>query len=75
MSGVRSMIFKAIQVLVSLAAIFASVRFLFLHAYGTRIGSGGFGVKNRERPIGIVVKLLVGVAMLKEVLATYIYIS
>lgn len=58
------MIFEAVQILVSLTTVFTSVRLLFLHADSTRIGCGGFGVEYRERPVGVVVKLLIGVAML-----------
>lgn len=46
MGGVGSVVFEAIQILVSLTAIFASVRLLFLHADSTRIGGGCLWVKN-----------------------------
>lgn len=70
MRGMRSVIFETIQILVSLATVFASVGFLFLHANGTRIRCGGFGVENGKCPVGIVVKLLIGVAMLGGLLKT-----
>jgi hypothetical protein len=57
-------VLEAVQVLVPLAANFAAIWFLLLHAKGTRVRSRCFWVNDRECAISIIMQLLVIVAML-----------
>jgi hypothetical protein len=58
------MILKTVEVLVSLAAVFTAVRFLFFHSQGSRVRRRSFGIHDRERSIGIVMELLVCMTVL-----------
>lgn len=66
MGSVGSVVLQAVQVLVALPAVFASVRLLLLHAHSAWIGGGSFWVKNRESSISVVMELLVSMSVLKE---------
>jgi hypothetical protein len=57
-------VFEAVQVLVPLAADLAAIRFLLLHAEGTRVRSRCFWVNDGECTISIIMQLLIVVAML-----------
>ena len=58
------MILKAVEVLVSLAAVFTAVRFLFFHSQGSGIRRRGFGIHDGERSVGIVMELLICMTVL-----------
>lgn len=51
--GVLAMVFQAVKILVALAADFASVWFLFLHAHCAGVGDGGDRVDDREGTVGV----------------------
>lgn len=70
MRRVGAVIFETVKVLVTLAAVFATIRLLFLHTEGTGVGRRGFGVNNREGTVRVIVELLVGVTVLFRMLVT-----
>ena len=49
------MVFETVQVLISLATHFTSVRLLFLHAKSSGVRSGRFGVDDRKGAVSVVV--------------------
>lgn len=61
------MILEAVEVLVPLAAEFASIRFMFFHTKGAWVGVQRFRVNDRESAIFVRGKLLRVMAMLQEV--------
>lgn len=61
------MVFKAVQVLVSLLAHVAFVRLFFLHSLSPGIWRLRVGINDGERAISILVQSLIVVSMLKLV--------
>lgn len=51
--GVLAVVFEAVEILVALAADFASVWFLLLHAHCAGVGDGGDGVDDGEGAVGV----------------------
>jgi hypothetical protein len=62
-----SVIFQAVEILVSFATCLASVWFLFLHANSSGIGNRGSRVNDGVSAIFVFLKLLVLVTVLREV--------
>ena len=58
------MIFETVEILVSLAAKLASIRFVFFHAKGAGVGGQGLGINDGEGAVFVCGKLLRIVAML-----------
>jgi len=58
------MILEAVEVLVSLAAVFTTVRFLFFHSQGSGVRRRSFRIHDGERSIGVVMELLVCMTVL-----------
>jgi hypothetical protein len=60
----RSVVFQTVQVLVALAAHFAAIRLLLLHADGSGIRDRSQRVDNRESAVFVLLQLLVLVTVL-----------
>ena len=58
------MVLETVQVLIAFPAHVASIRLVFLHSEGARIGGQCFGIDNGIRPILIVSEPLAVVTML-----------
>jgi len=68
--GVGAVVFETVEVLVSLATYFATVRLLLLHADGAGVWNGRQRIDNREGTVVVLLELLVLVTMLLVVLET-----
>jgi hypothetical protein len=67
---VTTMVLQTVQILISLAAVFATIWFLLLHAKRTWVWCRRLGIDDRDCSIWVLLQLLIGVTMLFSVLAS-----